>query len=80
VELFYYSVKTFFIELVPCIFLLAGENSKRVVEVVPCIFFMAGENSKRVGGKYGMMEAHPRTFYSYNSLYTKVHTYTKITN
>ena len=39
---------------------------------------MAGENSKRVGGKYGMMEAHPRTFYSYNSLYTKVHTYASI--
>ena len=57
---------------------MADENSKRVVEVVPCIFFMAGENSKRVGGKYGMMEAHPRTFYSYNSLYTKVHTYASI--
>ena len=36
---FFYSVKTFFIEVVPCIFLMAGENSKRVVEVVPCIFF-----------------------------------------
>ena len=35
---FYYSVKKNFIELVPCIFLMAGENSKRVVEVVPCIF------------------------------------------
>jgi hypothetical protein len=36
---FFYSVKTFLIELVPCIFLMVGENSKRV---------LAGENSKRV--------------------------------
>jgi hypothetical protein len=56
---FYYSVKTFFVELVPCIFLmagenskrvLAGENSKRVIELVLYIFLMAGENSKRVRG------------------------------
>ena len=30
-ELFFYSVKPFFIELVPCIFLMAGDNSKKRV-------------------------------------------------
>ena len=34
-EFFFSSVKPFFIEVVPCIFLMAGENSTRVVEVVP---------------------------------------------
>ena len=46
---FLYSVQTFFIELVPCICLMAGENSKRV---------LAGENSKPV------VELVPYFFYS----------------